>query len=73
MDDREILKSAEKEIKLPEQSKDKTGWVVRCKENNRWKAYDFKLQEDAWGFYYSKLSELKPALMKTQLTRQKGA
>lgn len=73
MDEQKTLKEAEKNIKLPEKAQDNSGWIVKYKENNIWKKESFKLQEDAWNFFYSKLSELKTTLMKTQLVRQKGA
>ena len=72
MDDREMLKEAQREIKLPEQSKDKSKWFVEHKINGKWQIITFNSQEDAWSYYYSKLSELKTTLMKTGLVRQKG-
>lgn len=73
MDDHKALLQAQERIKLPEKAKDDSGWVVKHLENGVWKDQKFKLQEDAWNFFYSKLSELKTALMKTGLVRQKGA
>lgn len=72
MDDREMLLRAQKEIKLPAQSNDKRKWFVECKNHGKWEIITFDSQEDAWSFYYSKLSQLKTALMKTGLVRQKG-
>ena len=73
MDDREMLLQAQKEIKLPAQSNDKRKWFVECKNSNgKWEIITLDSQEDAWSFYYSKLSELKATLMKTGLVRQKG-
>lgn len=50
-------------IALPTRRDNQAGWVVSLNINGNWKPIDFNLQEDAWSYFYSKLSELKNRLL----------
>ena len=60
------LTTAQAEIKLPFQSKNRSGWLIECKKNGVWQVIDFNLLEDAWSFYYSKLNEIKNRILGIQ-------
>ena len=64
-----VLKQASQAIELP--IKINTEWIVKFRENGNWKPVDFNLQEDAWSFFYSKLSEIKARFLGQPLQIQK--
>lgn len=64
-----VLEQAQQNVLLP--TKVNANWVVKLRENGIWKLIDFDLQEDAWSFFYSKLSELKSMLLGKPLQIQR--
>ena len=55
------LTQAQSLINLP--TKRNTDWIVKFFDGSAWKIVDFTLIEDAWAFFYSKLSELKTKVL----------
>lgn len=55
------LTQAQSLINLP--TKRNADWIVKFFDGSTWKIVDFTLIEDAWAFFYSKLSELKTKVL----------
>ena len=71
MDEHTALLKAQDWVNFPTQAQNKAGWGVRYFNGSNWIFESFTLAEDAWNFFYCKLSELKARVLGRSLQIQR--